>query len=649
MILNGSRLQNDFRGQQARGDKMIKLSIIIPCYNAEPYIDNLMNVLKPQVTDEIEIIVIDDCSRMPYLAPYPWIKVIRQEKNTGPGIARNTGLDAMHGKYFTFIDADDLVADNYIETILKKIDKEKFDYCYLSWKTMPGGWNCTVQLKSVEDKFPGFNLCVWNRVYKTATFGKHRFNPKKLWSEDADFIYRLNEHGKKSFVPEIMYYYRSDTPDSWTKRMFRGDLDYTRIVYNLREVKPDDKELLEEIKAEYEDNEIVLLTNKNGIPELEHYCMIMPYNTPTKGMELRGDQYGGFSKIEKPIRTQVVIWTAVTQQIGGIETWIYQFCKHMSKYYDIMVMYDTIDANQLARLQDYVECVRRYSVRRIICDTCIINRITDKVPENVIAKQTIQMVHACKMQPQWEIPQDHDYIVAVSHAAADSFGEKKAQIIYNFLDKPTEKKCLILISATRLHPVSAVEKGYSRMLKLADMLNEEGIPFLWLIFTDSKPDKVRENMIILPPILDIAPYLSKADYYVSLSDAEGYGYSIAESLNNSTAVITTPINVLPELGFKDGFNGYEIPFDMKFDVKKLLNIPVFKNNYINTGMIKQWRRLLGDTKPTNRYNPGEYEGIICIKQYTDIQLGKTIKVGEMIRVKHCRAQEICDAGYARRV
>jgi hypothetical protein len=67
-------------------------------------------------------------------------------------------------------------------------------------------------------------------------------------------------------------------------------------------------------------------------------------------------------------------------------------------------------------------------------------------------------------------------------------------------------------------------------------------------------------MVVLPPILDIAPYLARADYYVSLSDAEGYGYSMIESLINNTALLTTPISVLPELGFKEGEHGYTIPF-----------------------------------------------------------------------------------------
>ena len=623
------------------------LSIIIPYYNTENYLNDLLDCLDKQMVDGIEVLIVDDGSKIPFQTSYKWAKVFRKQ-NEGPGIARNMGLDNMHGQYFTFIDADDLVADNYIRTILQTIAAEQFDYCYLSWKTMSGGWNCTVQLKSVKDKFPGFNLCVWNRVYKTSEFGHMRFDPKKLWSEDADFIYRLNEHGKKSFIPEIMYFYRSDTPDSWTKKMFRGDLDYTRIVYNLKEVKASDTKLLEEIKREYVDNEIVMLTNHNEIPELEHYCMMLPYNTPTKGMILRGDHYNGFVTIERPIKTQVLIWTDFTQSIGGIETWIYNFCKVMSKYYDITVLYTTINYKQLARLQQIVQCIKK-SNKKIICDTCIVSRITDKVPSNVQAGQVIQMVHACKMLPQWTIPQNHDHIVGVSHAALDSFKETKGEVIYNLIDKPTNEKCLLLISATRLSKQSAFEKGHKRMLKLAEMLENAKIPFLWLLFSDAKFDEAHQNMVIVPPILDIAPYLAKADYYVSLSDAEGFGYSIIESLINGTPVITTPITVLDELGIENGQNGYIVPFDMDFDVNILLNIPKFTYKRTNTASVKQWRKLLGDTKPKHDYKPKDQIPVQIIRQYKDLLLDRRVSVGEIIFVDEDRANDLVKVGYGRRV
>lgn len=628
----------------------MKLSIIIPAYNAEKYLPDLLTKLDDQIRTtkkEVEVIIVDDGSEEPVKTDYKWATVIRQE-NAGPGIARNTGLEKMTGDYFTFIDADDMIADRYIAAIFEKIEEEAFDYCYLSWETMPGGWQCKVQLTSVEQKFPGFNLCVWNRVYKTATFGKMRFNPKKLWSEDADFINRLNERGKKSFISECLYYYRSDTPDSWTKRMFNGELDYTRIVYNLKEVKPDDKALLAEIKKEYEDNEIVLLTDKNGIPELERYCMIMKYNTPCKGNVLRGDKYSGFMPIEKPIVTQVVLYIAAEHKIGGIETFVYNFCYYMHKYYDIIVLYDAMfEGSQMARLLKYVPVIQN-TTKRIICDTVINCRIVKKVPQNIKYKKSIQMSHTCRLDlwRQTKVPQDLDETVFVSKAAALSFSEEerasKYKVIHNMTIPYEGDRALLLISATRPTP----EKGMKRMLALGNMLKKAGISYIWLYFSIERIHNAPENMIYMPPTLDIMPYIKAADYLVQLSDSEAFCYSIVEALEAGTAIISTPLSVLPELGIKDGEHGYIVPFEVDgFDCTKLLSIPEFEYKRDNAKLIKQWRAILGKTKPKNTYKPDGGVSVRCIKTYTDLVLNRTLKVGEVVIMTPDRAQKIEEAGY----
>ena len=623
-----------------------KLSIIIPAYNADAYLPQLLACLDKQMVPGVEVIIVDDGSKVPFTTNYSWATVIRQ-KNSGPGIARNAGLEKMAGEYFTFIDADDMVADNYLQAIFDKIDSEAFDYCYLSWKSMPGGWQCSVQLKSVEDKFPGFNLCVWNRVYKTATFGEHRFNPKKLWSEDADFIYRLNEHGKKSFIGEYLYYYRSDTPDSWTKRMMSGDLDYCRIVYNLKEVKVDNTELLEKIKREYADNEIVLLTDRNEIPELANYCMMMKYNTPVSGTILRGDKYNGFRQIQRPYVTQVLIYVAAEHAIGGIETWTYNFCYHMSKYYDITVLYDAMfDQKQMDRLLKIVPVIKNDTGRRIICDTAINCRIVKSLPQNIRARQTVQMCHTCYLElwNQTKVPKLADITVFVSETAAQSFDNKPEEytVIHNLTNPKKAQAPLKLISATRSTP----EKGLERMLKLANLLTAAGIKYIWLYFGKNAINGAPRNLIQMPPDLDIADYIVGADYLVQLSDSEAFGYSIIEALELGTAIITTPLDVLPELGIQEGAHGYIVPYEVEgFDIHKLLTVPHPEYFRDNTKVVKQWRKLLGNTKPTHSYKPEKKVNVRIIRSYKDTQLNRVLAVGEVICVQKMRGEAIEQAGF----
>ena len=113
---------------------MKKLSIVIPTYNCKDYTDELLSCLDKQMTDEVEVIVVDDGSKIKYETDYKWVNLIHKV-NGGPASARNAGLDASTGEYIAFIDGDDLVADNYISALLAKIAEVRFDYCYLSWNS----------------------------------------------------------------------------------------------------------------------------------------------------------------------------------------------------------------------------------------------------------------------------------------------------------------------------------------------------------------------------------------------------------------------------------------------------------------------------------------------------------------------------------
>lgn len=605
----------------------MKLSIIIPAYNADAYLPKLLDTLDKQMQKGIEVLIVDDGSRNPVQTTYKWAKVFRK-KNGGPGEARNVGLDHAKGEYIAFIDADDLVTDDYIPLVMEKI-KEGFDYCYLSWECLPGPWMVKIIIDSEDAKFPGYNLCVWNRVYNRSLIEGMRFSPNKLWSEDADFIYRLNERGKKAWISKPIYLYRSDTPDSWTKKMMSGRLDYTRIVYNVKEVTP---ALMKEIKKEYERNEVVCCCNKYP-KELERYAMILSYNQPIKGTELRGDPLPGFTKIEKPKKTQVLIWTASTALIGGIETWIYNFCVNMHKYYDIVVMHDNMDSQRIAALLPYVEVLKRTN-QRIVCDTLIVNRITDHDPPNVDYKQKVQMAHICQMD-RYKVPTDNDVTVYASEHCKETYKADEGIVIHNMTTK--KDPCLLLVSAMR----TTYEKGMSRMVKLSQAMSAAGIKHKWLMFTDNNIMNATPSMIRMSPTLDINTFIAHADYVVQLSDEEAFCYTIVEALEAHTAVITTPLGVLDEIGFKDGENGYIVPFDMvNVDAKRFKNVPEFSFKWNNARIVKEWRQILGDTKPTRSYKPSDMVTVRAVMSYFDIVLQRDVRGGEEIRCTKQRGLDL---------
>ena len=177
-----------------KNEGLIKLSIIIPYYDRPKYIKRLLEVLEPQLTNETELIIVDDCSPIPL--DYPCIRL--NENSGGASIPRNVGLDKAKGKYIAFIDSDDSVSDDYIETILNKT-KEEWDYCFISWKT-------STNTIIIKDSPPNWNRCVWNCIYKKEIIGNERFNPNLRIAEDYDFNIRVRK-GKKANIEKVLYYY----------------------------------------------------------------------------------------------------------------------------------------------------------------------------------------------------------------------------------------------------------------------------------------------------------------------------------------------------------------------------------------------------------------------------------------------------------
>lgn len=630
---------------------LIKLSIIIPTYNCQKYTDELLFCLDKQITDEVEVIVIDDGSKEPYTTDYSWVNLIRKV-NGGPATARNTGLDNAHGEYIAFIDGDDLVADNYISSLLAKIAEVQFDYCYLSWKTLPGGWQCDVKLKSVEDKFPPFNLCCWNRVYRKDMIGDVRFNELKLIAEDAEFIRDVKEEGqKKAFISDYMYFYRSNVVDSITKRFGKGELYTKRAVIHYNHITKDMVDLVDTVRELNKVGEVIVMTNNNELPELTQYAMVMK-PTAIRGTSFIGEPTKLYSQIDLPIKTQVIIWTDATYALGGIETFIYSFCRNMCKLYDIIVLYNKMDLKQIERLKPYV-CVQKLDkAKKMICDTVIVNRISDTVPDNIKFGQKVQMVHCCRLIDSWKVPTNADHIVAVSDVVRKSYpqiDESNCKVINNFTYPEKIQRALHLVSGTRL----TFEKGKNRMIQLATLLKENNIPFVWTVFTDKPLNFNIEGVIQMKPTLDIKSYMAASDYVVQLSDSEGFCYSIVEALEMGTPVLTTPIDVLPELGFEDGVHGYILPFDMEnIDVNKIIKgVPSFKYNNKNKSKIKQWQKLLGNTTPVGDYkykpnDPNDNVMVRIVRPYSDVVLERRIKKDTVLTVTPERANQLIKAKVA---
>lgn len=178
----------------------MKLSIITPYYDCLEYIKELRNALDPQLRDDVEWIIVDDGCHELELDLFD-ARVIHLSENSGcAGIPRNYGLEVARGEYITFIDADDLVSDDFIEKILEKID-DGFDYCMMSWKS--DEFNV-----DVSDGRPSWNCSVWGMVYHKDLIGDIRFNEMRV-AEDYVFNNEvLKNNAFYRIIPECLYYYR---------------------------------------------------------------------------------------------------------------------------------------------------------------------------------------------------------------------------------------------------------------------------------------------------------------------------------------------------------------------------------------------------------------------------------------------------------
>lgn len=113
---------------------MPKVSVIVPCYNVEHYIERSMNALVNQTLRDIEIICIDDKSTdntlsklQGFAAKDSRIKLFVQKENQGVAVARNIGLKNATGEYIGFVDPDDYVDLDFYEKLYLRAQKTGAD------------------------------------------------------------------------------------------------------------------------------------------------------------------------------------------------------------------------------------------------------------------------------------------------------------------------------------------------------------------------------------------------------------------------------------------------------------------------------------------------------------------------------------------
>lgn len=209
-----------------RNEVAMKVSVIVPVYNAEKYLVNCLSYLVNQTLQEIEVIVVDDGSSDHSLyilreckRQFPdKVVLIQSDRNRGPGGARNLGIQAAKGEYIGFVDNDDQVEPDMYELLYKKAKEQDFDIVdsgfYLSGQkksflTTPKSLEGILDIDRKKHL-----MCtkqyMWSKLYKRALFTENNLRLlENTPFDDGAFLFYIYHYANSiAVVEKVLYFYR---------------------------------------------------------------------------------------------------------------------------------------------------------------------------------------------------------------------------------------------------------------------------------------------------------------------------------------------------------------------------------------------------------------------------------------------------------
>jgi len=206
----------------------IKVSIIVPVYNSKKYLRKCLDSLVNQSLEEIEIILINDCSTdesIDILKEYKEkylnkIILIDLKENKGPGGARNEGMNIAKGEYIGFVDSDDYVEKEMFEELYKLAKLGNYDMVDCGFNNRHAGKIAISTTKNTWGQldrekrgyliaYPGF---IWSKIIKRSILiGNNIKFREKVTFEDVDFLSVVKLYLKNVYASDrVLYYYENN-------------------------------------------------------------------------------------------------------------------------------------------------------------------------------------------------------------------------------------------------------------------------------------------------------------------------------------------------------------------------------------------------------------------------------------------------------
>lgn len=219
------------------------VSVIIPVFNAESYLDKCVQSVLDQTYTNVEIILLDDGSTdktlqlcQQYKKQYNNV-IVKSLPHGGVSKARNAGISLIHGEYFTFVDSDDWVEKTFIEKMVKSLESFEADVAVCGYIKYFNENKKSIVLTSEDDKCitgeqmiysmikpQGLFTALWNKMYSTSLVKekdvvKHSFDEELTIGEDEVWLVELlTQVSKVSFVNQALYV--------WSQR--EGSITHTK-------------------------------------------------------------------------------------------------------------------------------------------------------------------------------------------------------------------------------------------------------------------------------------------------------------------------------------------------------------------------------------------------------------------------------------
>ena len=218
------------------------VSILVPVYNVEVYIERCARSVFEQTYTNVEFVFVDDGSTdssitilKKVIVEYPCHKgktiLIQHQRNRGLAVTRNTAVDACHGDYILHIDSDDWIESNAVELLVKRQQETNADIVYTSGYYRHGKETKEVNLRcwstDKESLLTSFlqdkaTICIWSKLIKRNLYIYNDITCDECGSyyEDFQTLSRLIYYSKKiACLDSFIYHYNRLNPSSIVTNM----------------------------------------------------------------------------------------------------------------------------------------------------------------------------------------------------------------------------------------------------------------------------------------------------------------------------------------------------------------------------------------------------------------------------------------------